>query len=635
MKSTKRIQLAATAVLSLTIIIVPASSVFGQSSDEVASINFSQDNGLNRTDGSFTNTIELFTNDAKLILDTSETGTSEYTQSSSVELIDRSGGSFSDFDGLSNKLKADIYGLGNTLYFTQLGNSFLFLEIDGNNNTVTLAEMGGSASRVADAEFAIFGQDNTLDTSTAKAGAIAQELSIMMGSGEGTAADFTSVTLSYDEFSKVVGTIASLFDSRNVQVEIVQDNGGFEASQEILNYNSVIFDINADNAGTLASVLNLTQNGIGNVADVSAIGDNTTITLVQNLYQERFSRNFALISSAGDNSTINVLQDSDYGGQVIIHTQGDSNTVDVEILDGGSLGADLAGENNKMIFKPLPDSAMSESFDHDKFSSLGIRGNDNDVTISDHFSAEIKIGGNNNTVVGDFDKVFIQGSRDETPGGGFGISPIELVYGNPQFRVTFAAGIIEESVDGKNEVGIAAGDFSQAIRSYLLNVDNWTLSVDDDDPSTVFAGRNTLIAGIANMETVDISLAGKGNYFKALEDDDNILFFTEGSGFRSNVLGDNNSINFQMWSGSEAERASELKSITANVIGSDNTFSYLLGLTSSDLLHSVNGTGFIASIYTMDSLYSADGYSQTIGVLGEGSSVLESQAGYSRVSTYE
>jgi len=49
MKNTKRIQLAATAVLSLTIIILPASSVFAQSSDEVASINFSQDNGLNRT----------------------------------------------------------------------------------------------------------------------------------------------------------------------------------------------------------------------------------------------------------------------------------------------------------------------------------------------------------------------------------------------------------------------------------------------------------------------------------------------------------------------------------------------------------------------------------------------------------
>ena len=115
-------------------------------SDGVASIFLGQENGYDNEAGIFTNTINLVTNDENLII--AAPAGYQSVQKTVITSISFTEG---DWAGMSNIFDASIIGDSNAVYFTQQGGSLLSLAINGADNTVTLAELGGDNTRFENA----------------------------------------------------------------------------------------------------------------------------------------------------------------------------------------------------------------------------------------------------------------------------------------------------------------------------------------------------------------------------------------------------------------------------------------------------------------------------------------------------
>ena len=449
-------------------------------SDGIASIFLGQENGYNSDNNTFTNTIDLVTDDQSLTIGAAVGY--DYVQKVTTTTILFGPG---DWAGLSNILDASIWGNDNAVYFTQLGNSLLSMVIDGERNTVTLAELGGSDEWAENANLKIWGDGNELSTFKTTGG-IAKTLDIELGSSIADS-NYNIVELSYDDFSEITGKIGNLADTANVTVDIRQNyytTPDPSASRDI-NNNSVDFVINNIlMGGNDSSVFFITQDGLNNVLQLSAEGDGYDV----NIYQENVG------------TFLNRLD----------LTLGSDTTLDLDLFGSNDSTIELLGKGNTVRLDNSTTpyaTAESEILIGDYADPSG--SDRNYVNLSDFGYAYVEITGSDNRIGAD--NAPTVGNVELSLEGDF--NAVDIFNDRVVTDLENPYGVTLEITGDSNKVWIEeSGDYSDYNEYYITGNDN-SLFVDISGFSgTTLDWMEVTIDGDSNSLGAMIDLVGAANF---------------------------------------------------------------------------------------------------------------------------
>ena len=607
-------------------------------SDGVASIFLGQENGYDNEAGIFTNTINLVTNDENLII--AAPAGYQSVQKTVITSISFTEG---DWAGMSNIFDASIIGDSNAVYFTQQGGSLLSLAINGADNTVTLAELGGDNTRFENANLKIWGVDNAITTSKAIL-ALAKTLDIELGSAL-TTADGNAVLLSYDDFSEITGRIGNVADTANVTVDIKQNySTGGSPSSEAEN-NSVNFVIN-NILTDLTSNFVIAQDGLNNKLLLEAVGDSYDV----NIYQENdgtylnqldltlgsdttldldlYGPNDSFIELFGTSNTVkldnyfspytereskiliggvedpsssdnNDVSLSDFGW-VLVDITGDGNRIgDRDVPTTGNLNLQLDGDRNEVdIFN---NRLVPVGLDDRSGVLLKIDGNDNKAWIreSGGYSDynEYNITGNDNSLFVD-----ISGFSGDTS------DSIDVIMNGDINSLGVMIDLVGAAYFGNPVIAIE-GSFNKIgmdnNTTYTSAPSSTTASfaelVGSPEANSKFAyNRYGSAASFINFNRLDIAVEGDGNMMQFSNGALTEGVATEYEGiFNINYWGHNNAFTYNLWG------TGDFTHDVGNRVGS---------------VYSSNWNGVISS-------NGSGGFDMNITQLGFGESILSSQGG--------
>jgi len=614
-------------------------------SDGIASIFLGQENGYDSENNTFTNTIDLVTTDQSLTIGAA-VGYG-YVQKVTTTMILFEAG---DWAGLSNILDAEIYGDNNAVYFTQLGNSLLSMVIDGERNTVTLAELGGSDEWAENANLKIWGDDNEISTFKTTGG-IAKTLDIELGSSIADG-NYNIVELSYDAFSEITGRIGDLADTANVRVNIQQNYNTIEAISATrgVDNNSVDFVINNILGGTDDfSMFAITQNGLNNELILRAVGDSYDV----NIYQENdgvalnsldltlgsdttldldlFGSNDSTIELFGTGNTVRLDNTTTpYAtaeSEILIGDYADPSGSDrnyVNLSDFGYAYVEITGSDNRIGDATAPTVGNVELLLEGDFNAVDIF-NDRVVTDSQNpYGVTLEI-------TGDSNKVWIEESGDYSDYNEY------YITGNDNSLFVDISGFsgttsdwMEVTIDGdSNSLGamidlVGAANFGDPVIALTGNFNkvgmdnNNTYSsapsstasfadlVGSAEANSKFAyNRYGSAASFINFNRLDIAVEGDGNMMQFSNGALTEGVATEYEGiFNINYWGHNNAFTYNLWG------TGDFTHDVGNRVGS---------------VYSSNWNGVISS-------NGSGGFDMNITQLGYGESILSSQGGQVVVS---
>jgi len=607
-------------------------SVLAQSAEVIeGTLYLPQTGGFDTSTEVFTNTINLNTDDTNLAI--GSFGSNEYTQDQTLSFAD-----IIDSAGTSNELSANIYGIGNALYFTQLGNSYLSLNIDGDRNMITLAELGGSSLRRDDVALSVLGSNNEVDSSGRKSGAIIDELNF------GIEGDYIVVELNYDDFANIVGDIGNNAVSRNVTLTINQDNDGLFASDTPLQQNAVQFTIDGDNAGALASIFAITQTGVANQLVLTTSGDSQNVTINQT--NDTGALNYVEVV-AGAESLLDISVSGETDTRITL--EGSGNAV---VSDNSAVRTVV--ENSDLLINVLENDTSGASSDNNK------------IKVADYSKITITITGDGNRVGGDTEdessiasngsfEVIIKGdsnqldiSNDRYTGAANSEIYTEIYGSNNQ------ATINEEGVYGDYSEYYLYGDGSKLYANILnlSSADSYILGEIASDYSTAVISID-LSGSEENFPVFEMSSEGptNNNYIGVYNSGDLASpisysdaidltptpFLYKAGGYSSALDLDSLSIKIN-GNGNQALLTNKAGNIyegvlSARIDGDNNRFQYsVAGI--NDLFHEVTGPASANGWEGYISNGSGTGFYQNItGVGSAGWSFLASAAGSARVES--
>lgn len=306
----------------------------------------------------------------------------------------------------------------NTFYISQIGGSWLVMNVDGENNTVRIADLAGIGFEKANAQdmttddaqapaqatnINITGDYNALTLTPNIIGNIARKMQVTMDEGEGLN-QYNVINISYSDFSDIVTKLSNASYST---IDVTQTDFTGDVDDVSSNPNIVFIDVmDADNTTVV-----LNQTGLGNEARLNVTNDFNSITLTQESAAEH-SRDYASINIDGHNNSVSARQNTrtdDHGyNHTFINVQnGDDNVIDIfqeSRLDMNDIFVSIAN-GDKNIIKvdqrtnsfglSLIDvnidngsrnnvSIFQSNFDydfHDSFAHLRINGSDNKVVV--------------------------------------------------------------------------------------------------------------------------------------------------------------------------------------------------------------------------------------------------------------
>ena len=299
----------------------------------------------------------------------------------------------------------------NTFYISQIGGSWLVMNVDGENNTVKIADLAGIGFENANAQNAsednapaeattikIAGDHNDLNLTPTTVGNIARKMQITMDKGQGLN-QYNVINISYSDFSDIV---AELSNATFSQIDITQTDFEGDVEYVSLNPNIVFIDVvDADNTTVVLNqtglgnrtslnvandfnTIRLSQDnqtgGTSNHADINVDGYNNTITVRQgNRDGEVYENTNASVYVSGTDNKIDISQSINglYGGiqAISLRVQGDNNAFMMSSgFDWIDLTANIDGYGNSLIFENVMENEWGELY-----GFLNITGIDNDL----------------------------------------------------------------------------------------------------------------------------------------------------------------------------------------------------------------------------------------------------------------
>ena len=339
------------------------------------------------------------------------------------ELVNR--GEPSDY--LSNVLDLTInndnVNSQNTFYISQIGGSWLVMNVDGENNTVRIADLAGIGFEKANAKDAttddaqapveatkinITGDHNDLTLTPNTVGNIARKMQVTMDEGQGLS-QYNVLNISYSDFSDI---ITKLKNASYSTIDVTQTDFTGDVD-EVSNHPNIVFIdvVDADNTTVVLNqtglgnnatlnvtndfnTINLTQNNqigaLSNQADINVDGYNNTVTAEQTVGQYAYLDNKIDIDIInGDNNTISVIQDNG----------------NVDFFEGTTATVHVSGSDNDIGIT----QTANHSYSGQQQITLKIQGDENDFMINHGFewldlTASVKGDGNHLTLENISDK---------------------------------------------------------------------------------------------------------------------------------------------------------------------------------------------------------------------------------------
>ena len=420
--------------------------------------------------------------------------------------------------GDGNDANFDILGSSNTIYFAQSGNSVVTMQIDGDQNTVTLNDFGGNSARLAELKLNVVGEGNQLEIGANQLYAVADLLDIDVG------ADFAVVKIKYSDYAEIVANVIG--DGGNITIEQTADLPNAENNNEVTLF--------VDSVSQANSVY-LSQYGDRNNIVANVVGGNNNVNVYQYNYNNtdmKFSSHSLNLQVTGDDNKIDThsesgmyMNASEYAAdtQGVISVTGNRNNMHLGITDNSYV--DIAGSDNMLN-------------SHSKKLSLNLKGSNNNIMHEANSYSSVEFGTHDASIYGD--------------GNNFTLN----FYGD-------AALSSKISIDGSwNSVDLSFGELiglgNRSIQANIIGNSNFITS----------KGYLNLGADIQTGQYLEFDIAG---------DDNSISFDTiQYVGLNASIIGDKNVASFNDTDDLFAEITGASNSLT--VTGSSNsvTSNYLL-----------------------------------------------------------
>ena len=474
---------------------------------------------------------------------------------------------------------ATIDGSDNTLYMAQLGDSIFTLNMQGDKNIITLNEFGGGAT-VVEALLNVVGNDNDITLTANAANAVADLLDLDINS------DFSVLSLNYDDFSAISGSIAGYAST----VTVTQDNLGGAGIASSENRNQVVFAVENTVAEAIDGLFTITQAGLSNKATINSIAAGVKVDVTQS--NDSIGSNEVTVTANGDESVINV-------------TANGASTF--EITDQGA-GNELTVSNGS-----TPDQALNVSA---TVEISGEESTDNTVALTNFKTSDITLTGsvNNIAIQGNSNAVVTGDSNDIDVLSDLNIEfsgalDIDVIGSDNVLNTTHSEITVGSYLTGSNTKYHIDGDLNNFLGSFT-DISDVLFTIDGNS--------NNVDYDVQGFSLVKLDIDGSSNTYNAAATGSGIL--------SSSITGSDNEITLAMSS-------SEIVDGTANYItsytGNSNVFGYSLG--DATLSHTINGNGFEGSVnYNSTS----GGYDQSLTKLGDsGDMTLASPGGSVYIST--
>ena len=437
--------------------------------------------------------------------------------------------------GDGNSAAFVVDGSYNTIYFAQIGNSVVTMNIAGDQNTVTLNEFGGNEGRSATLDLIMSGDGNDLEIGSSEMYAVASLLDIDL-----TNSNYAIVKVTYSDYSTIVADIMG--DGSDVTIK--QNSGGsFGASEYFKNSVQLFVDGVTDRNNVY-----IDQYGNGNNVVASVVGGGNNVDVSQYNYDYMMMQESKLETRVDVNGDDNSVHISSYNDMMYDLFYYENNYVEVSVV--GNDNTVDAYAQDYLILSVNGSSNNVESYSSD--SNIIVTGSGNGVThdyYSDYYyemgrsSASTNINGDANNVNLSFYS--------------YGVSMGSSVY---------IAGSFNDL-----EFSFYDDNYEMYGEMYGLGYRNIDATVSGNWNSLVSTGYVNSGAGIEYGEYLTFDIDGNDNdiSFGAIQK----------VGLDVDVTGDANSLNFY-----------NTDNIYASIYGDANSMSVTDSSSSNNMLYDISGS---------------------------------------------
>ncbi len=274
----------------------------------------------------------------------------------------------------------------NTFYLTQIGGSWLIMNVDGENNTVSISELAGKGFDLEDrddlkdspsddiTQLSINGNDNYLTLTPTMIGNIAKRLNVDLSQNDGTT-HANIINIAYSDFADVV---VELVDANYSIIDIEQFKSEElnEEDNESLDNMVYLNIIEAD--GTITRIV---QDGVNNQSNLSISGTNNEVTTSQKNDNLNSDNNFNARVS-GDSNKIIINQHFDN----IKNSKNEINSIKIDLIDSNNSSIELTQIGTEKSNKNTID--------------LTVSGSEHDINVSQSINNQLtaSINGSSNTL---------------------------------------------------------------------------------------------------------------------------------------------------------------------------------------------------------------------------------------------
>lgn len=514
--------------------------------------------------------------------------------------------------GDGNSAAFVVDGSYNTIYFAQIGNSVVTMNIAGDQNTVTLNEFGGNEGRSATLDLIMSGDGNDLEIGSSEMYAVASLLDIDL-----TNSNYAIVKVTYSDYSTIVADIMG--DGSDVTIK--QNSGGsFGASEYFKNSVQLFVDGVTDRNNVY-----IDQYGNGNNVVASVVGGGNNVDVSQYNYDYMMMQESKLETRVDVNGDDNSVHISSYNDMMYDLFYYENNYVEVSVV--GNDNTVDAYAQDYLILSVNGSSNNVESYSSD--SNIIVTGSGNGVThdyYSDYYyemgrsSASTNINGDANNVNLSFYSYGVSMGSSVYIAGSF--NDLEFSFYDDNYEMYGEMyGLGYRNIDAT-----VSGNWNSLVSTGYVNSgagieygEYLTFDIDGNDNDISFGaiqkvGLDVDVTGDANS----LNFYNTDNIYASIYGDANSMSVTDSSSSNNmlyNISGSDNSVNV-------SNIFTTL--LDVGIIGNSNDVD-VSGVDELDLNISIDGSGNSYK-QEMDDLYVDNSFSFTVNaeIIGDYNSMIVS-----------
>jgi hypothetical protein len=523
----------------------------------------------------------------------------------------------------------DVLDSLNTFYVSQIGGSWLVMNVNGYDNTFTITDLAGTGY-VPDSEnmegavkIDVVGNNNTLSLTPSFLGNIAKQLQVdITNEASDVSNDFNVVHISYTEFSEIT---TNLVNASYSYIDIEQTDTYNNIADDVeLTPNIVVIDI----VDAVESRLMVEQNGMNNILNVD-INNSANVVSVTQDSNSQFDENTTDININGMRNSVTTTQKM----MTSSTSDGAENSIDVDIVNGN--GNQITIEQNSYAeINPVSTAQVTidgnnnianveQSIEVDNVFDWGasqdvtvdILGDDNEYSLKGfwHVMTNVNILGDENIIrvsdsshtTGHVGDINFEGNKNSLVVNGNQSSSNfkDNVIGNGEEQLRYSFSIFgdgNESFINNNGFFMMSSLMEGDLNTLITNINSWShndifniiqgnanqlnISLGSSDGSLYgLYGQSIVETQILGNEN-NVSLASsfsqnefnnvKNIYDTFVDGDNNNLVINDnrngGSQLETVVLGSDNAVNIGGEKGNIAENAFTYVSGTNNILSMDS-----------------------------------------------------------------